>query len=67
MIAVMEIQIVGNKGLRLNGARAAASIPTANDNAIPEMSLSSVIKMLIFAKIAIIFVTLRGLTYILKL
>ena len=45
-----------------NGIRLAESAPAANGNANPAMSLSSVISLRIFAKVAIIFLTLRGLT-----
>ena len=56
------MQVTVHKMLAQNGIDAAASIPTANENANPEISLSSVISTLIFDNVAIIFVTLRGLT-----
>jgi hypothetical protein len=61
MMAVY-MQVTVHKMLAQNGIDAAASIPTANENANPEISLSSVISTLIFDNVAIIFVTLRGLT-----
>ena len=44
------------------GIRLAARVPAANGNANPAMSLPSVISLRIFAKVAIILLTLRGLT-----
>ena len=46
------------------GMKLAVSIPAAKNDTNPAMSLSSVISSRIFANVAIIFVTLRGLSLI---
>ena len=45
-----------------SGMKLARRTPAAKGNANPAMSLTSVISLRIFAKVAIIFLTLRGLT-----
>jgi hypothetical protein len=57
----VDMQILENVFWR-GPTRLVTAIPTAKGNANLMMSLSSVISLRIFAKVAIIFLTLRGLT-----
>ena len=45
-----------------SGSIVAAIAPAANGSTNPAISLSTIISFLFFAKLAIIFLTLRGLT-----